>query len=734
MFITHCDYLSSEYASQHGGYANVLNYLKKESDDFFQAVNSFSFLAKHGLATIRDKTDNFYKKDHLRIVGGSMSVTSSNKRVGSLDSFLCRVVATHFDVLEYLTPESVSGSTEPLRCHILNYDGQENVECDPNFKLVLSTSSDQKGQTKVDILLGACSTELDFSIIDRISNLIVTKPFFDDVSMKNSGRYVVILDANTKNVDNYRNRVPQLKDDIYADTTTAEEAIKTRTTVNVKCSNWKVDLRIPKADLRDPNGARLPYNQRHVHNEYIRLGIKDIDIMVPIEKELSIIDILCTEMLGDFCGEGLNIAMEQQRFLHATRVGLDKINLKLTLNPKPKSVAAAVRKSSSTGIQDIMLKSMSADIMMAHPKKEGPFSKVPRTYCSQGGEEKEEIVQAGTRSEILDFQGACESFASTFLLFTVPSLKLHIPAKEPLEILYNRLVNDLALFQPAAPAFRPAPVANIQPLESFQECISPKNYDDSDTSDFEDEIPTMKNSFEEHEFDRDKPHTFVMTLNANKCVVLCNTSLKEESKEAEQSQVCLDLDKVHIGTTAGYHGDLNHTYFHFTSTKAGVGHTDSSTTFRIPNATNSKDFGKWTKDTNQMEYVAPNDELSAGSTEDAFAVALHMHFRPDVNVKDVLLGIALRNSQLQARPLKSWGNFWMTQLADLFTLQDYAIPGYELPAVSTDLHICFENVIVGYDHSWVNPNSKMKLKGVFGQCNLSSSIVSDMNISKVSKL
>uniref|UniRef100_A0A1I7SYJ0 Autophagy-related protein 2 n=1 Tax=Caenorhabditis tropicalis TaxID=1561998 RepID=A0A1I7SYJ0_9PELO len=715
MYIPHCDYLAADYALQHGGYANALDILKRESNNFFAAIKGFNFLSKHGLANVRQAADKFYPKDHLRIVGGSLGVTSSCKRVGTVDTFLCRVVATHFDMLEYLTPESVPGSSAPLRINILDYSEQENVENDPNFKMVLSTSSENKGQTKIEILLGAVKTELDFSIVDRISNLMVCKPFFDDASVKSGP-----------------SKVPQLKDDLYADTVNPEEEVKSRTLINLKCSNWQVDLRIPKADLRDPKGSRLPFTQRHVHNEFLRLGIKDIDISIPIEKELSLIDILCTEMYGDFCGEGLNIPKDQQRIMYATKNGFEKINLKFVLKGSKVKYAGLTRKSSSNVIPENMTKSVSADIMMAHPKKEGPFSKVPRSYCSHDGEEKEEIIQAGTRKEILDFQEDCESFASTFMLFTIPTFKLHIPEKNALEILYNRLVNDLALFQPAAPAFRsdPANIDSTQPVDSFQECVSPKNYAESEHSDAEDDNETVRDSMESIEFDRKVPHTFVMTLNANKCAILCNTALREEGKTAEASQVSLDLEKVHIGTTAGYHGDINHTYFHFTSTKAAVGCIDSAKGARIPNVITAKDFAKWTKDCSQLENVLPTDELSSGSTEDAFAVALHMHFKPDINVKDVLLGIALRNSQLQAKPFKNWGAFWMIQLSDLFTLQDYAIPGYELPTVSTDLHICLENAIIGYDHSWVNPNSKLKLRAAFGQCNLASSIVSDMNISK----
>ncbi|CAP30179.1 Protein CBR-ATG-2 [Caenorhabditis briggsae] len=716
MYIPHCDFLSADYAKEHGGSATALSILQAESSKFFNALNGYSFLAKHGLATIREAANAFYPKDHLRIVGGSLDVTSSSQRIGGIATFSCRVIANHFDILEYLTPESAPGSDGPMSINILDYSNQENAENDPNFKLILRKSSENKAETKLEVLLGAVKTELDLSIIDRISNLIVCRPFFDEAS-KQGGR---------------RDKVPQLKDDLYADAA-GDESVNAKTLFNLRCPSWQVDLRIPKADLRDPTGSRLPFSQRHVHNEYLALGIKEIDVSIPIGKEVPFIEILCSELYGDFCGEGLCIPPEQKRILYASKSGFDKINLTMKFAGNPDKDRNGERtNSSSSAVPDIMMKSISADIMMSHPKKEGPFSKTPRAYCSHDGGEKEEIIQAGSRKEILAFQQECEKFASTFLLFTIPTLKLHIPEKGHLEVLYNRFVNDLALFQPAAPAFRPKTVeeATGQPTESFQECVSPKTYAESEHSDLEDDVMTVKDETEGFEFNRDVRHTFVLTMNANRCAILCNTAVKDEEKAPEASQVALDLDKVHFGTTAGYHGDINHTYFHFTSSKAAVGSVCTTRGQRIPNVITAKDFGKWSKDFNQLEHVPPTDELSSGSTEDAFAVALHMSFKPDINVKDVLLGIAIRNSLLQARPIKNWGAFWITQLADLFTLQDYAIPGYVLPTITTDLHICLENDIIGYDHSWIIPSSKLKLRAALGHCNLASCIVSDMSISK----
>ena len=42
----------------------------------------------------------------------------------------------------------------------------------------------------------------------------------------------------------------------------------------------------------------------------------------------------------------------------------------------------------------------------------------------------------------------------------------------------------------------------------------------------------------------------------------------------------------------------------------------------------------------------------------------------------------MRNTILTVKPWKDVGHLWATQLAELFTLTDWEIPGYELPRVT----------------------------------------------------
>ncbi|CAI5453924.1 unnamed protein product [Caenorhabditis angaria] len=695
MIITHCDYLSTDYVKENGGYHNAISTLQKESSSYFKKSKDLVFSAQTSLESIRSRVDKLYSKDHLQIIGSALSVSYVAKRIASSESMTAKFLLTNCDVLEYLTKESVPSSSHPIRVPLLDYSNMENEENDPNLKLVVSTSSETKGEMKVEVFVSACKTELDFSMVDRIANLLVTQPFFDEQDIvERSGS---------------RKDIPQLKDDLFP--TGVPEETDSTTSVSLICKNWFVDLRIPIADLRDPSGSRLPFAQRHIHDEYLKISLKDVELR--LKQVNSGVDISCAEICADFCGSKLDIAPEQQRILYGTKDGFQRVKIEVEIDPRTKRIPIVTK----INIPYDMSKS---------------FSNPMISYCDSGDQN---LCQSGTRAEILEFQNECLEFAAVKLIFDVPLLKLHFPEKKNLEILYNRLINDLALFQPAHPALREGEGSlNINAIDAFHECSTPKK--DSDGSDYEleDEIPMpqqvkVTSSLDAEDFDRTIPHTFVFSLNIKKGKVLCNTEVKENNIKKCDGQVAMELDGVHLGTTVGYHGDVNHTFFHITSSKTSIGSSaDPNVVFQ--KKIESKEFGKWGKTEGQFKYVAKDDELSTGTDDDSLAVGLHMHFRPEDNIKDVLLCIALRNSELQARPVADLGLFWATQIAELFTLQDYAIPGYELPQVTTDLHITLENMIGNYDHSWINPKSNIKLRALFGACNLSSSLLTDLNISK----
>ncbi|EGT43272.1 CBN-ATG-2 protein [Caenorhabditis brenneri] len=679
VFIPHFDYLASNNADRFGGFAQALENLAMKSDRFFTSIQSCSIASKRGISEFQDQS---YPENHLRMVGNSIKITSS---FGNGEEFLCETVAEQLSILEYLTPESVPGQSAPLKVNIFKFSQEESIENTPNFKMILKKALG-KGNAEVDVFLGPVRTELDFSTADRLSSLIICKPFFDAAPNRNCGTSFV--------------EVSHLISNIGADIKREQQS---ETIVNVKCSKWRVDLRIPNNTSKKE--ADFSHTQRNVYDELFHFGFKEVDISIPIRTEVSAVHILSTAIYGDFFGEKLKIPKEQQRIFYAVGNESTKIDMKLMFKKKEYVIDKMAQQPGSSGIYQNINSSVSEDFSSVYLQREGPFSKTSRSYCS--GEETKEIVQAGSRKEIHEFQEKCEMFASTHLLINIPTLKLHIPAKNLLEVLYNRVVNDLASFELSAPIF--AMPSNPTKTFAYYEARDSSNFENANQS----TVKTLRGSH----FNREALHSFVMTLNVEKAAVVCNTT--------EASQVALDLEKVHIGTTSGYHGDKDHTYFHFTSTKIAAGFSENS---RISNILSSKNFGKWSKDCSQLETVSSTDELSSGSTEDAISIALHIQSKPARNERDIVLGTAVRNTHLLAKPIKNFDEFWISQLADLFTLQDYTDD--ELPAISTDVHVCFDNVIIGYDHSWINSESRLKLRAVLGNCFVATSITPKMEILK----
>jgi hypothetical protein len=62
------------------------------------------------------------------------------------------------------------------------------------------------------------------------------------------------------------------------------------------------------------------------------------------------------------------------------------------------------------------------------------------------------------------------------------------------------------------------------------------------------------------------------------------------------------------------------------------------------------------------------------------------------------------------RPFVDPGHLWITQLIELFDLVDYPIEGYQLPKITTELHVHVSSCMIAYDHCNVKPESPLKIR------------------------
>ncbi|CAB3410304.1 unnamed protein product [Caenorhabditis bovis] len=709
--ITHEDILSVDSVQERGSFEQAIDNLHSASTYFFAHAETLRPSPQMNLADFRQAADVLYPNDHIRIVASSLVSTYSMTKTSNKEHMVAKFIITNFDILEYLTRESVPGASKALRVPLLDFSEDKHSDMGCNMKLFITASSDDKQKLSVDMYIGQCTTELDLSMVDRIASLIVTKPYFDKKD-------------ESKRVDD---PPPQLNENLFAATVAIEEP-KSHTKFTMNCTKWTVDLRIPMADLRDPSGSRIPFAQRNVHPEFVRINLVDATLTIPTTSHsyLSKVNLKCEQITGDFCGEGLDIAEKQRRFIYGTKLGADDVKIQMTFDLRTKRVVLAKPEKPSLPPDDLN-KSFSSPLMMSHPKEEGPFSQIPRSYCTVEPGEDENIIQAGTREEIKAFEKKCGEFSATYIHFKVPTLRVHIPTQGPLEVLYNRLVNDLALWQPAAPGLRPENDSlKVNAFDTFHECAAENEDSDIDS---DDETDLTRTTIEaKDEYDRSIPHFFSASMDVCRAVLVCNTVAKKTKAESTPGQVAIEMESLKVGTTCGYHGDMNHTFFYLTATKTTAG--VSSDEHHVESDITSYMFGRYKKEFTQMEPLPYEDEHFSGAKDDSLAIALHMHARPEINVKDVLLAINLRASIIHVKPVPDHGLLWVSQLAELFTLRDYSIPGYELPEVTTDFHMCLENSIAYYDHKHVNPKSTLKVRGVFGLVNLSCSFLPEVNISK----
>jgi hypothetical protein len=84
---------------------------------------------------------------------------------------------------------------------------------------------------------------------------------------------------------------------------------------------------------------------------------------------------------------------------------------------------------------------------------------------------------AGSRSELTDFSDGCIQSSKFSIRMSFPYTALCIPSHTFFEVIYNRMANDLALWQPRSPLLRPARKSSDPVVRPFQftEC---KLYDD----------------------------------------------------------------------------------------------------------------------------------------------------------------------------------------------------------------------------------------------------------------
>ncbi|CAH2325246.1 autophagy-related 2 homolog A [Pelobates cultripes] len=480
------------------------------------------------------------------------------------------------------------------------------------------------------------------------------------------------------------------------------------TDIHVVTSKAHICLQFPVPDLR-PVAERRSWREKSVRRECLEMEVADLEIHTQRKSETeepSRIKISFSDLHGIFTdGEKRIPCVKISKGVDPmAKPGEKKFtfpNILLTLLPQNKS---SPWDFAQDNMDDPDLPSVESpcELKQVEPS---PFSSKRTMY------ETEEMVIPADPDEMADFQRATLASSQYTLEVTLPRANIFLPSKDMYENLYNRLCNDLLMWEPVSACDSPL-ADSLLPTEqlhipaykqdTFHMCKSAFRLD----SDSEDEDSHFYSVDEAARLRRGtiEGHSFFsasVTILRGRITAWTETKGEGTKKLGNQhGEVILDVENGRIFSVSKYKGKADLSYLCIESDVVSLYHKAAVEDYLLPVTLEMPTFLP-PKNLDPTIYIS-EDGVSAqlsGLRKDKNLKMLSLAVRIDLNlvknVKEFLVALRLDGATLRhhmALPNQSWHSHIM----DFLDVVDEPILGYNPPAVITVLHTHLFSCAVDY--------------------------------------
>lgn len=706
--------------------------MQAKSEDFFSVLgvhglSGYSYGAFH---EAKQKFADACQINHLRFMAAPLTVEGSEKSLANRWEMSVNMSLGCAEILECLVDSSVSPakieyselltfketSKEPTTEAI--YGG--TVE--PKLRVQISQSQNMTamGRTRrmstpkldIKVNLGDCVSEIDMSIVDRISALInrqqvCTKAAEEAFSPELPPSYI-----------NNQACFKQTLDD-------ATLHPETRVYVKVSSSSLTVKLRFPIPDLRPTsNMDRVPWWKRNVRKDILSLVLQDFEFVTTIDPHIpySSYEVRSGDIhvLFQEREEDTPISLVRASSSRGSERGFDLPRVVIMSHPTQPWTSL---EEEAPRQENIMAKSMMGFLEEVSETEPSPFSRRKVASQQPGDGQAEELTIPAEKEEVLEFMENTLKNVQLHIDIHLPDVQLILPSKHIYEVVYNRLVTDLLLWESSAPKPVSHTTRNIgaaqggldlasvfmnesiyQSTTQFTMCTSSNN----DGSDSEEEGESQFYSVYEHkarqrlkqqqqqEQNKNKKQTLIaFKLTMGHAVASLRTPYRDAKNcvlPGQHGEVMLILDQGTIFAAVGYQGSPNLGYTCIWSEKAYIYHKAANITPDRPVFLDPEN----PLSTSRLDAIVyPNDpgvitKLGAGvikneDFQDQVSIALQMDFDLTRNLKTIIFSGCVRGTTLRHYMCTS-PESWVTQMMDMFDVQDYPVAGYVLPDVVTEMN------------------------------------------------
>jgi len=408
------------------------------------------------------------KHDHLRFIGTGIKVSYEQRQRSASRYFSTDMSIGQMELLECLFPTD-SHSVPPHYTELLMFHSKERTDSHPPVCLQLHYKhSENKGpqgnqarlssvpqKAELQIKLNPVFCELDISIVDRLNSLLQPQKL-TTVEMMASHMYT----SYNKHTSLHKAFTEVFLDDSH-------NPANCRVSVQVATPALNLSVRFPIPDLRSDQ-ERGPWFKKSLQKEILHLAFTDLEFKTEFvggsTPEQIKLELTFRELVGSFQEDKGEPSI---KFFHvssgvdgdtASSDDFDWPRIVLKLNPPAvhsilERIAAEEEESDGRYQEEEEGGAHSLkDVCDLRRPAPSPFSSRRVMF------ENEQMVMPGDPVEMTEFQDKAISNSHYVLELTLPSIHVTLPNKRFYEKLYNRIFNDLLLWEPTAPS----------PVETFE--------------------------------------------------------------------------------------------------------------------------------------------------------------------------------------------------------------------------------------------------------------------------
>ncbi|XP_006735847.1 autophagy-related protein 2 homolog B [Leptonychotes weddellii] len=332
--------------------------------------------------------------------------------------------------------------------------------------------------------------------------------------------------------------------------------------------------------------------------------------------------------------------------------------------------------------------------------------------------ENEQMVMPGDPVEMTEFQDKAISNSHYVLELTLPSIHVTLPNKSFYEKLYNRIFNDLLLWEPTAPS----PVETFENIsygiglsvasqlintfnkDSFSPFKSTVHYDEESGSEEEtlqyfSTVDPNYRSRRKKKLDSQNKNSqsfLSVLLSINHGLMAVFTDVRQDNGELlenKHGEFWLEFSSGSLFCVTKYEGCDDKHYICLHSSSLSLYHKGVVDGVILPIETRlpSSTRPHWLEPT---IYSSEEDGLSrassdgvAGDTLNMLSVAVKiLSDKSESNTKEFLIAVGLKGATLQHRMLPS-GLSWHEQILYFLNIADEPVLGYNPPTSFTTFHV-----------------------------------------------